>query len=270
MLVFENEVWTYYFGLEKEDLWYKEDAPDVIDFEMTAYELGYQEFVGKWLIYASTREKAEYLCCTAVEEGLVKEAKHSRNADKSFVCCFYINFDDSLTHYNFLSYFKEHDLLPKNKNGNFTNIAFKLDLETGLNIYGNSFRGTLHLKDFINLETGEYTSNFLEEQQRAKKETKIAILVEKYLGTYHAGLEPGNKYANGWIPMKQGDELNDSVVKAAMEKNHKTTKDVADYLEVSVPTVRNWLNKKTRPYVWNAMMIALYLNINPKEIIVHN
>lgn len=268
MLVFENEVWTYYLDMKEEDLWYKEDSPDEIDFEMTSFELGYHEFVGKWLFYPPTLERAEFLCYTAVKEGLVKEAKHSKNKERGFVCCFYINVEDALTHYKFLSYFKKHGLLPKNRNGNYTNLAFKLDIETHLRMYGNSFRGTLHLKDYMDLETGKFTSNLLAEKDKQKKETEAATLVEKYLGMYHSWARSGNRASTGNLSMKKGDSLNAELIKKTMAENNKSAKQIADYLEVSESSVKSWLSKRSNPYVFNAMLIALYLKIDPEQIII--
>ena len=233
--------WTFYLGKGYEDL-------------------EYEPCVGKWLIFTN-RERAEQMCKMAVEEKAVTEAQHSD--DESAVCCFYLVEDDIKGHERFIKFCIDNDFLPRNKNGAYTNIAFKLDFETGLNSRGISTTPSTHLSDYIDLKTGEWTKSFKEKKKELGDEKKIAKLVAKYLDIWE-----GNRWANGFLPMKKGDALNTALIKEKMDEKKISIEQLAEKLDASTTSVKSWLKGKGRPYAWNAMAICVCLKLKPEDVIV--
>lgn len=112
---------------------------------------------GKWMYFFDGLDDAKrtaQLCQTAVEEGLVGQAKHSNHIKG--VSCFYLNIDDTDAHKKILSFFLENDMVQKTKDDTLYNIGFKLDDQTRAGEYGDDFRPKLTLDHFVNLHTGEW------------------------------------------------------------------------------------------------------------------
>lgn len=147
MKIEENFWWIFYRG----------DTSKFID-----------DKVGKWTYRFKTSddiERIKKLCSDAVEQGIVKLAKHTNpvsfglnpngNADTG-VCCFYLNCDDTEGHKKILSYFIKNNMIQRTKTGRLYNISFKLDAQTRAGQYGNDFIAQIKLDEFINLDTGEW------------------------------------------------------------------------------------------------------------------
>lgn len=132
---FENIAWIYYIDQEQVN------------------ELD-ENKVGKWMYFFKDSDFADEVCKKAVETGVVAEAKHSNASDG--VCCFYLNCDDIAAHKRCIQFFQEHELIRRTKSGRLYNISFKLDAQTRDGEYGNEFKGTLKLADFIDLNTGAW------------------------------------------------------------------------------------------------------------------
>ena len=233
--------WTYYLGKGYEDL-------------------EYEPFVGKWLIF-TTQERAQEICEKAVKEKAVVEAKHSD--DEKAVCCFYLVEDDTKGHEKFIEFCLANNYLPKNKNGSYTNIAFKLDLETGMNGAGFMTSPSTHLADFIDLKTGKWTDKFKEKKKELNAEKKISKLVAKYLDTWE-----GNRWANGCLPMIKGDTINHELIRKTMEEKGITAEYLAEKLDATPASVKSWIKGKSRPYAWNAMGMCVYLGLKPEDVII--
>lgn len=109
---------------------------------------------GKWMYFFDDVKFADEICKKAILEGVVSSDKHSD--DPTGVCCFYIEIDDIEAHKRVIEFFFANCLIPKNKNGNYRNIAFKLDNQTRNHEYGENFKSKLNLSDFVDLKTGEW------------------------------------------------------------------------------------------------------------------
>ena len=51
------------------------------------------------------------------------------------------------------------NLIRKTKTGKYYNISFKLDRQTEAGEYGDDYKGTIKLSDFIDLTTGEWLAD---------------------------------------------------------------------------------------------------------------
>lgn len=127
--------WIYYIDTEKESS-LKNDK------------------VGKWMHFFNNREFADRICKTAVETGVVAEAKY-RDAPIG-VCCFYLNGDDFEGHKRCIDFFLKNDLIRKTKTGRLYNVSFKYDTQTLSGQYGSDFKSDIRLADFVDLNTSEW------------------------------------------------------------------------------------------------------------------
>lgn len=113
--------------------------------------------VGKWMYFSKDKDFAAQICKNAVSDGVVSHAKHSNlDNDNKFVCCFYLNCDDTEAHKKCIDYLIRNELIQRTKTGKLFNIAFKLDTQTRNREYGSDFIAEIKLSDFVNLETGEW------------------------------------------------------------------------------------------------------------------
>ena len=101
----------------------------------------------------------ENICKKAIEEGIVKEVKHTSfnivELSGSGVCCFYCNGYNKKEHLKIIDFFLENNLFIENKDGSLQNASFKFNSQTKLKEYGDEFKAILKLSDFINLKTKE-------------------------------------------------------------------------------------------------------------------
>ncbi len=115
---------------------------------------------GKWMYFFNADEihRVSELCQKSILDDVVVQCKHiSRDyLSQSNVACFYVNGLDREQHIKVLKFFLENNLVPRNKNGNYRNIAFKFDEETRLGSYGDEFHAKLNLSDFVDVATGEF------------------------------------------------------------------------------------------------------------------
>ena len=109
---------------------------------------------GKWMYFFDNRDFAAQICEEAVKTGIVEEAKYA-DADTG-VCCFYLNCDDIERHKKILTYFLENNMIQRTKKGKLYNISFKLDNQTRSGEYGEAFKSSIKLSNFINLDTEEW------------------------------------------------------------------------------------------------------------------
>ena len=91
---------------------------------------------------------------------------------------------------------------------------------------------------------------------------RIANKVGKYFNT------TGNRWSLGWMSFKEDDTFNYKYVKEYVEKNKINIRELAINIEVSESSLRNWLNGKSRPYVWNAFAICTWLDIDESCVII--
>lgn len=124
--------------------------------------------VGKWMYFFDDKEEdfeknIEKLCLNAVKEGVIQECKYTHpdfmreiSTCKTGVACFYLNCNDTEGHKRIIKYFIDNDLIRKTKTGKYYNISFKLDAQTDKGEYGDDFKATIKLEDFIDLYTGEW------------------------------------------------------------------------------------------------------------------
>ncbi len=137
----DNAYWSYYVNLDL-----------VHDLE--------EHKCGKWMYFFNDLSFAEDICRKAVLEEAVAECKH--NAPGAFdenhrgVVCFYLNADDLAGHRRALAFMLGNKLIRKTKAGKLYNIGFKLDDQTRAGEYGSEFSAEIKLKDFVDLETGEF------------------------------------------------------------------------------------------------------------------
>ncbi len=115
---------------------------------------------GKWMYFfkASDIEAVTTLCRKSVLEDVVCNVKHTGNEylTDTGVACFYIDGLNTDQHNRVLRYFMDNNMIPRNKNGNYRNIAFKFDEETRQGSYGDNFKAKLNLSDFVDVTTGEF------------------------------------------------------------------------------------------------------------------
>ena len=78
---------------------------------------------------------------------------------KTGVACFYQEYDDIYRHKKIISFMIENDLIKRTKSGRYYNNSFKLDLQTRAGEYGPEFKGSIHLADFIDLDSGKWIYN---------------------------------------------------------------------------------------------------------------
>lgn len=109
---------------------------------------------GKWMYYFGDKEKAERVCEKAINEGVVKECKHSDK--ETGVACFYLNGDDVEGHKKVIQFFIDNDLIRRTKTGKLYNISFKFDKQTNNGEYGKDFEGIIKLEEFIDLNTRKW------------------------------------------------------------------------------------------------------------------
>ena len=119
---------------------------------------------GKWMCFFGSSEEeisfAKEMCEKSILTGSAIESKHTNEQIVSLcgsgVCCFYCNGDDVNAHKKIISFFLENGMIRKTKAGKLFNISFKYDSQTHNDEYGEEFESKIKLKDFLNLETGEW------------------------------------------------------------------------------------------------------------------
>ncbi|WP_299996871.1 hypothetical protein [uncultured Cedecea sp.] len=103
----------------------------------------------------------EKICAESVEKNIIPICKHTSDlalelSDRGGMICFYLNIDDTDGHKKIIKYILDKKLIKRTKSGKLTNISFKLDKQTIDGKYGENFKATLKLSDFIDLITGEF------------------------------------------------------------------------------------------------------------------
>lgn len=119
---------------------------------------------GKWMYFFDSSEQgiafAKSVCEEAVKSGVAVETKHTHELFVSMissgVCCFYCDGSNIEAHKKIISFFLENNMIRKTKTGKLYNISFKYDSQTRDGEYGEEFESSIKLKDFLNLETGEW------------------------------------------------------------------------------------------------------------------
>lgn len=93
-------------------------------------------------------------------------------------------------------------------------------------------------------------------------ERKVAKRVSNYFN------EEGNRWSLGCMTFKSTDDFNYQYLKEYINKNKINIKELSASIDVSENAVRNWINGKSRPYVWNAIAICICLDIDERKIII--
>lgn len=93
-------------------------------------------------------------------------------------------------------------------------------------------------------------------------ERKVAKRVSNYFN------EEGNRWLLGCMTFKSTDDFNYQYLKEYINKNKINIKELSASIDVSENAVRNWINGKSRPYVWNAIAICICLDIDERKIII--
>lgn len=110
--------------------------------------------VGKWMYFFNDKDYIASVCKEAIEKNIVNQAKHTN--DETGVACFYLNGDDIDGHKKVIQFFLSKNLIRKTQSGKLYNISFKFDNQTLDGQYGNDFKATIKLEDFVDLYTGEF------------------------------------------------------------------------------------------------------------------
>lgn len=260
MLIQKKNGWVWYFDEEYYTIemsyldYLKGKYPDRKSFDVFDED-------GKWMIFCGSFEHAERLCSLVVENKCANMAKHTQDFSKTGtgVCCLYCVEGRIEGHKALIGFLKENNLLQRNKDGSYRNIAFKSNHDTRMGIYGKLFKGDLHLCDIIDLKTGEWTNRVLEYERKSIIADKIEKLACQYFGD---DLTPSSHF------IKKGEHINLSLVKEKIKEHNKTVKDIAYELDVSEPTVRAWLNGKRQPPARGAIGLGIYLDIDLPLIII--
>lgn len=120
---------------------------------------------GKWMHFfgldlgAKRTDEIWYIICSeAIKNGICRSVKYSNcyNIKDSGVICFYTDLDNIEEHKKIIKFFFEKHLLKRTSGGNYPNISFKLDSQTGNNEYGKDFMAKLRLSDLVDLKTGRF------------------------------------------------------------------------------------------------------------------
>ena len=117
------------------------------------------EKTGKWMFDINDINEASKLCSMAVESGIVQTAKHG--SPFGLKALFYADYDDLEAHKKIITFFLEHDLIPRTRNGRLFNISFKLDSQTRQGQYGENYHPFLTLDHFLDLDTGKWQEPLL-------------------------------------------------------------------------------------------------------------
>ncbi len=107
------------------------------------------------------------------------------------------------------------------------------------------------------------------EQRKARKHTFEYYVKERIVKHYNLrSTSDAAKWRYDYAKLNENENFNYEYVKKYIKNNNII--DLASKLEVGVSTVNNWLNGKSRPYIWNAFAICVYLDIDDKNVIVKN
>lgn len=120
---------------------------------------------------------------------------------------------------------------------------------------------TVYKVEIFESTKNEKNNKFNTKLNKSVIQRKIASRVGKYFNTR------GNRCSLGCMTFNKGDEFNYKYVKEYVETNKINIKELATNIEVSESALRNWLNGKSRPYVWNAIAICVWLNIEENLVI---
>ena len=120
----------------------------------SAYKEIDRDKCGKWMYFFGDRERAEKICKSAINQGVVSECKHTDG--ETGVACFYLNGDDIKGHKKVIQFFIDNDLIRRTKSGKLYNISFKYDSHTGNGEYGKDFIAEIKLDKFIDLNTEKW------------------------------------------------------------------------------------------------------------------
>lgn len=90
--------------------------------------------------------------------------------------------------------------------------------------------------------------------------------IAKKVGIYFN--ENGNKWSLGCLTFNDSDDFDYTYLKNYIKTNKINIKELSYNMDVSENAIRNWLNGKSRPYVWNAIAICVYLNIDESKVII--
>lgn len=70
------------------------------------------------------------------------------------------------------------------------------------------------------------------------------------------------------MTFNDSDDFDYTYLKNYIKTNKINIKELSYNMDVSENAIRNWLNGKSRPYVWNAIAICVYLNIDESKVII--
>lgn len=216
-------------------------------------QLNYLPSVGKWLLFFRNSEIADGLCHDVVEQNLVSQAKYGK--DKIIACCLYTDQEDFKSNMELIEYLLHNSYIPKNKDGKYKNIAYKLNDYTAMGISGSSD----NLSSYVDLKTGDWNEDFIREHTIKQNAT---LHMREYLNENW-----GNQWALGFLPLHKEDVFDYEIVKKRLVEQNISKKDLERKLIVSNSTINNWFSGRSRPRVWNAMMLCELANLDYKEVI---
>ena len=100
-------------------------------------------------------------------------------------------------------------------------------------------------------------------ESKKYKEKIISRKVSDYFN-----YENGNRWSLGCLKFKEKDEFNYEYINEYIHANKISITELAEKIDVTENSIRNWLVGKSRPYVWNAFAICVWLNIDENLVIL--
>lgn len=118
-----------------------------------------------------------------------------------------------------------------------------------------------------NIKTTKTKNRVLEENHKSEFNKKdFERKIAKKVGNYFN--ESGNKCSLGCLTFYDSDDFDYTYLKDYIKTSKINIKELSYNIDVSENAIRNWLNGKSRPYVWNAIAICVYLNIDENKVII--
>jgi len=230
--------------------------------EMESWEYGLERSwrIGKWIIPAKTYDLAKEICEKASRLKCIIHADVSNPLNKKKECYLYMYEDDIDGHVTLINYLNENNYLPLNKEGNYKDIAFKLNDSEFWPYYEGVFDKPLHLSHIVDLDKGTWNETFLRKKEGFLIRRTIEEKIARYDKTYHYGGELG--------AFRKEHRFNGEYLREQLSEKGMTITNLADMLGVKEGTVQNWIKGKSRPLIGKAMELCVRLNLEEDRLIL--
>lgn len=116
------------------------------------------------------------------------------------------------------------------------------------------------------LTKSDIESNKEEKEKATMNKRMKTLLIRKKVCTYFN--TTGSKCFLRSMKFYETDDFNYKYLKVYINTNNVNIQELSKNLEVSENSVKNWINGKSKPYVWNAIAMCVWLDVDEKKVVI--